>query len=152
MDDSLVVYPTFPEIIKQLTPDEAKILKFIYHNNYDKYYPLINIKTVREQSFTYVFKNFTNQFDDLCQFPERISYYIDNLKRLGIINIPFLQLLADNNQYLYLKNSEFFRDLSKKASLKGERIEAEETYFEITKFGKEFLDACVLGKYDGKEE
>ncbi len=85
-DVSNDVHPSFVEIIKQLSPDEAKILKYFSDNPgwnkiFDKGYE-------SEDDMVYHFKNdFCEMIKGHITFPELANSYYDNLIRLMIIEI-----------------------------------------------------------------
>ena len=78
--------PAFVDIIKQLTPDEAKLIKSLDYSY--QFYPLIDIVAEKaNHSFRYLLKNFTVRKVAELEYPESISTYIENLARLKIIEI-----------------------------------------------------------------
>ena len=89
-DKKWQVHPSFVDIIKQLTPDEAKYLKkqppFREVLN-----PLIDVNFGigdAPDGFHPVITNFTDEGIDVLEHPENICAYIDNLLRLNLIEIP----------------------------------------------------------------
>lgn len=78
-------HPSFVSIIQQLTPDEARVLKYI--NSLDNEYPILEEYTDSEN---FALESITNQFNDWCKkadikFNENSNAYMDNLIRLRIM-------------------------------------------------------------------
>ena len=102
IDKKWQVHPSFVDIIKQLTPDEAKIIKSIpsYKNNI---MPAIDVKLMHKDQSTnghqlYI-TNFTTFGLDIIENKENICSYIDNLIRLKILEIPPAYHLTDETLY-----------------------------------------------------
>ena len=138
------VHPGFVEIIKQLSPDEAKILRYLYDNSF---VPTVALKVHKENGETVVaFKLFTN-IGELCDCEDLAGYekYIDNLIRLGLINASREQCLADKSRYDSIKNHSYI--LSRKAYIenmdKVSKVDFVEGYIELTVFGKAFCSICL---------
>ena len=78
------VHPSFVEIIKQLSPDEARILKELSKNDGENEFPIIRLfmeKKDENERFLRV-NNYTNIFDSVCEkhllvkcFPAVINYW-----------------------------------------------------------------------------
>lgn len=90
-------HPAFAEIIKQLTPDEAKLVGLFVHNIA---LPLLNVRNeyrVSEQGKSGGFDIIVNHsmLGQMagCEHPDLVPTYIDNLCRLGLAEVP------ENYQY-----------------------------------------------------
>lgn len=138
------VHPAFVEIIKQLTPDEARLIKlFVSHGTF----PLIDIKRFWDKSGHFVsnLRNFTTIADKIC---EKTSYsdierYIDNLSRLRIIEIEEDGHIAAKDAYKALESNSLVVNLMKEKLAEDEHREIFRKYFVVTAFGHEFVDVCV---------
>lgn len=136
------VHPAFVEIIKQITPDEAKLLKTFVNKGA---YPLIDIRVITEGDGTFrtFIHNFTTIVEGICEDCNAFAKYIDNLSRLKIIEIPEDLCLAIDDAYIPLEtHPEVIKTLQKPLP-EGERWEIHRKQFKITAFGKEFIDICV---------
>jgi hypothetical protein len=81
-------HPAFVEIIRQLTPDEARILRLFAKG--DGLFPLITVRKEKKQGVggIDVLVNFSLfGWQAGCDFPEQTPAYIDNLCRLGLIEV-----------------------------------------------------------------
>ena len=147
-EDKWKVHPSFVEIIKQLSPDEAKLLKYLSDFSRDKEFPLINLTMDKTNANvggeTYVeITNFSSISFGVCDLPEKISSYIDNLSRLKLIEI-FNHNLASN--YDYNKETSHPYILKYKESHKlrdGFEWGFMRFLFILSTFGKEFIEICV---------
>lgn len=109
-----LTHPSFVEIIKQLTPDEAKILNFMpIKKDFKASEPIIDIcyeKENRDGVFIYFSNISVIGFEANCEYPKNISAYINNLCRLGICEISDEEL-ADTWRYEKVENSEFYGEI-----------------------------------------
>lgn len=144
------VLPSFAEILKELTSDEAKILDAIKDGGD---VPIVRIrqaiftegqKTVAED----VEKNLSHiGLKAGCEFPRQAPTYLDNLARLRLI-----EFLAYNTQY----PDDLYTDLKADPEIEKLRLryhqppEKEASYvpsgLELTALGRSFIKACVMQK------
>ncbi len=137
-------HPSFVEIIKQLSPDEAKLLKRISEG--DDSYPIIDVKLYeKDGSYMVKVQNFTLLAEGVCVHPERIYAYLDNLARLKLIEIPFGVKISDDEAYRAIEAHSEIQNLIKSSLPEGYRWEIDRKTFEITHYGKNFIETCVKG-------
>lgn len=139
-------HPGFVDMIKNMSPDEAKVMRFLATSG-DQ--PLVNIKLVVNDQGHF---RITHRHVSLigikasCEHPFLAANYLDNLARLGLIVVPERYLTRDE---LYAEIEDFPQikqireDLGKQ---EGCRVEIERLKVEITDFGKQFIRACVIDK------
>jgi len=136
------VHPAFVEIIKQLCPDEAKLLKRISLNGDE--YPLISIHRVNpDRSFNVIMRNFSDIAFETCENPLNIYSYLDNLERLKLIEIPYDGYLTDEKVYNPLKNHEIVKNITSQILPEGCHWDFKKNYFFLTAFGKHFVRVCL---------
>ncbi len=101
------VHPSFVEIIKQMCPDEAKILRYMSSN---KTVPIISLRHENKSGEGYyIIDNFSN-IGELagCDNPLEINMYFTNLIRLGLLlKAPSLSSLVDKSLYTPLKEHPY---------------------------------------------
>lgn len=140
------VHPGFVEIIKQLSPDEAKILKYI---NSHKTIPTITLRYENDDGGGI---DIINNFSDIgeksgCEIPQDIAKYFDNLVRLGlIISADGLSSLTDKAQYDPLKNHRWIKPhatTEKANSSSFTKYNFNESFVKITAYGKSFCSICL---------
>lgn len=140
------VHPGFVEIIKQICPDEAKILKYI---NFYKVIPSITLRYVRNSGGGIdIIKNFSDVGEKSgCENPRDVAKYFDNLVRLGlIVEAGGLSSLTDKTRYEPLKSHKWVMPLAtnEKAQTRGfDKIDFEEGFFMISSYGKSFCQVCL---------
>jgi hypothetical protein len=140
-------HPSFVDIIKELTPDEAKILTVLARKDS---VPIVNIKLILTNGGGYfvTHRNVTTLGVDAgCQHPLLTSNYLGNLDRLGLIDIPFGVRIKDDKAYeVILENPQVKAIIEGKSHEGTTKCEAEKRKVEVTDYGKQFIRACVIGK------
>lgn len=144
------VHPGFVEIIKQLAPDEAKILKYMF--TYDNILPTITLRYVDEDGGGIdIIKNFSNVGElSKCEndTPKDISKYFDNLLRLGLIKLPGeLSSLTNKNLYTPLKTHKYIvpiatDEIAKKNGFS--KIDMGESFVQLSSYGAAFCSICLV--------
>jgi len=118
-------HPAFPTIIKQLSSDEAKILKSLLRANYDFVYCRDYDDKVR------LFSGHKVEVDDLpraaLSFPDNVSFYFEHMNHLGLAGI------------FQIGNQEpLFAETERRQT--GVRIRSK---YRLTDFGRRFTTACI---------
>lgn len=138
------VHPAYVEIIKQLCPDEAKILKYMLSYNM---IPTVEIKFVFQNGESgkhlYGFNMVAKKAQ--CDFPHRGNQYFDNLIRLGLVKPSNHAWFLNQGQYNELLDDpevkqcydswKNFPNLSKIDYIRGA--------YEITTLCDGFFNVCV---------
>lgn len=151
MDEKTVRYahPSFVQIIKDLTPDEAKLLKVIAQVERTAVVD-IRVWTTKDEdeSFTTEIKTFSSIGQEIgCEYPFLTPSYLENLNRLGLIRIPNGIFLKNEEVYSKLENDKELDKL--KSDLKpNQRVEYIRKIAEISMYGKQFSEACMLDHDD----
>lgn len=142
-DTANSAHPSFVDIIKQLTSDEAKLLNYFLSN---KALPLLNGKLKLKGGGGITYKKNFSLFGEKAgvDILENTNSYIDNLCRLGICVIPMYSEYTDKDIYKETLDSPLFIKLVDDQSGKLEpEVSIEYRILEITDFGRQFLDTCV---------
>lgn len=149
MDSSTLrsAHPGFVEIIKNLSSEEAKILKVFTTKNI---LPLIDVRSefVEGKGGNDILKNFSN-IGALsgCVDKSLVPSLLDNLCRLGLLEIP---------SGMHLINDDFYNPLEKSTEVqllkiaiesnKNQKIKIKRKYIALTTFGSQFCNTCVKDK------
>ena len=141
------VHPSFVEIIKQMCPDEAKLLSFIMH---DDVFPVISLRNESKDGGFYVLRKFTN-FTEFakCEHPYEVEKYVNNLERLGLIETINNYVLHGISDYYEMENHPFIKEkmeLSNELKEKGYTCKIEYGTYFVTQFGKAFSSICINHK------
>lgn len=140
------IHPAFVDIIKQLTPDEAKILKEIPPDMYT-YLPVLDvrIKDKNGVGFNVIYSNYSDIAEKICDYPQNICAYLENLDRLKLIELDKDAFLTNNEVYDNLKQSPRIQKITSRV-LAGDKVyDFKYGCFRLTSFGLSFVKMCILG-------
>lgn len=138
------VLPSYIEIVKQLSQDDAKFLKLLNEKKLVKDLPITRLTLVDKNShfFSYLSIYFICLSDG--QTIEVPPIILDNLIRLRIVEIPSDEYFANTNIYdkvfENLKNSIEFSMFN---NIPNKYLNNEKRKMKITSFGKNFIDICL---------
>ena len=138
-------HPSFVEILKQLTPDEAKILKYFTHQIP---FPILRIRreqTGAQRGGTDLYPYFSTLGEQSgCEHPSNTPAYLDNLTRLGLIQIPEIYEYTAPNVYNVLENHPIVLHLKESVEKqKDADIKIIRRGVIVTQLGKQFISICV---------
>jgi hypothetical protein len=150
-------HPGFVQIIKNMSPDEARIIKFLAAMESQ---PLIDIfkKNKLTRSWVPLYRNFSFLGrNSKCEFLELVPNYLNNLCRLGLTEIPTnVSLSITENQkkdslklniYDELKKDKEIVEFIQEIDLEeGFIIDFENKVIDLTDLGRQFCSACVIDK------
>lgn len=148
-------HPAFVQILKQLSPDEARIIRLFVDANS---YPIITIRAEMTDvtGGRDVLRHFSLVGEEAgCEYPELTPNYLDNLCRLGLAEIPETRQLAwfkragetltGDEIYESLEASPSAqRVVSDIESLEDQRPNIVKLLIRRTDLGVQFLEACVV--------
>lgn len=140
VDTKESVHPSFVEIIKQMSPVDANVFKIIYEARIT---PLINLsikfETGGNDCYIYNISWITGfNYENIC-----IS--IDNLIRLGLIEIPFGANYTEDSNYDRVRNTLTYMNCKKKLeSLHKGKIVEEKQYIKKTSLADSFYKVCII--------
>ncbi|MBR2862024.1 MAG: DUF4393 domain-containing protein, partial [Bacteroidaceae bacterium] len=140
------VHPSFVEIIKQLCPDEAKILKVLIN---EIRIPVISVYSNNVKGKLKVTKNLFSDITERanCELGERHEEYFNNLMRIGLISkAPHKYTLGNEKEYEKLENNPEIKDAIHDISSRKDgviNIHIDRSYLELTLFGIRFCNICI---------
>jgi hypothetical protein len=144
-------HPAFVEIIKQLTPDEAKLVSLFVD---DRPLPLINLRweynpnpdgRTGGKTILTSFSHFGKEAG--CEFQHMTPTYIDNLCRLGLAEIPAMSEYTTKGAYDSLDNDPSIKAMIDEIeNAKDIHHVIEHKYLRVTELGKQFANICVIRK------
>ena len=138
-------HPAFVDVLKQITPDEAKMLKLF---SLLRPFPLIDVRRESKEAGKGgddILKSFSTLGKEAgCEHARLTPSYLDNLSRLGIIEIPAFGGYTGPNIYDHLENHPTI-------TLTKSQLENEPDIIcsivhksvHITHFGRQFISICV---------
>lgn len=145
MDNSKneVLQPAFVEIIKQMSPIDAKNLINLYDIK-DKQNPIVSIILESKDSKNYkeVFDHF--YIENIGNISHvRVASSLLNLKRLGLIEINYGVFLSDENRYLSYENHPIINQFKNEYNDDFHSIKLKKGLIKITNFGMDFCKICI---------
>jgi hypothetical protein len=141
-------HPAFVEIIRQLTPDEAKIVQLFAR---PKPLPLLDLRvdvlqpTDSLRGGNELHRNFSLLGEEAgCTLPEMTPTYLDNICRLGLAEIPqFFEYTAPGT-YEPLEQHPTIQSSKKAYESSGKfRVTLIRKALRITQLGLDFCEVCV---------
>lgn len=137
-------HPSFVEIIKQLSSDEAKLLTALISTEQE---PAVTIRNNREDNSggRDHFRNFTvlGERVDVKDYV-RIPNYLDNLCRLGLLEIPDSYFLIGENKYKHLDEHPFVKAIAESIDkVEGRKSDLVHKTILVTGLGRQFINTCV---------
>lgn len=146
-DKKWKIHPAFVDIIKQLTPDEAKLLKVLPRSIF-RYHPILDvrIKHPNNNGHQQLLSNYSNIAEGVCDYPENICAYLENLDRLKLIKLDSDTHLINKAQYETLKQSQIIKNITSRPLTDGDTYAFNEGIFSLTSFGLNFVNTCVHEK------
>lgn len=132
-------HPSFVEIIKQLNSDEAKILTYIK----GKHFPTIHVVSQNNGSQSPIMMNFSDvSLKAQCELPEKIHSYLDNLNRLGLIQLHNQGSLTDKTLYSDIEKHPIIKHSIMLADSLG-KSKIIHSHAQSTMFGINFYNSCI---------
>jgi hypothetical protein len=132
-------HPAFARILSEITPDEARILRFIYLEGPQ---PSLDIRTFRPLGIgSELVAAGLNMIAEHagCRYPDRIHPYLTNLSRLGLID--FSKEQVENPQrYQVIEAQPKTVEAMRKAGRSPKLVQRS---IRLTSFGSEFVQACL---------
>lgn len=136
-------HPGFVEILKQLTPDEARIIQFL--PSWGRSVPIADVGySLPEKGEFIVHKHLSNIASDAgCADARRTPQLLDNLCRLGLTDVPAMRRLAELSRYDRLRADECISKLKSQLPPEATFLFVEKM-FGLTLYGEAFRKACIV--------
>lgn len=139
-------HPGFVDMIKNMSPDEARIMQFLATHG-DQ--PLINIKIVMNEQGHFRISHRHVSLIGLkagCDHPSLAANYLDNLSRLGLIEMPD-RFITNDALYTEIEEYPQIKQIKETPThIDGAKVEIEKLKVELTDLGKQFIRTCVIDK------
>lgn len=135
-------HPSFVEVIKQLSPDEARIIKTL--PGYGLYEPVLDVDIVipgKSGRMTSYSNASVIGHEAQCVYPKNTPMYLSNLCRLGLAELPACSL-ADEARYDKIYTSAAYREIIENIP-KAYQIETSRKCFGLTDYGSRFRRVCM---------
>jgi len=137
-------HPSFVNIINNLSPDEAKVLKFLKSNDRIPFY-VVKLKYIDENKGYHTLNRMFFRMKCLADltFPDNIHSYIDNLEGLALIKTSSTIFMVGENVYEPLEKlaNDSYKQYVTDDKL--HKLELDKGKMEVTPFGKLFMEASI---------
>lgn len=152
-----LAHPSFISIIDRLSPDEARLLKYIAENEGNVLYVNFRAKRLKEKSETVDKFDFDASFVELekwntivtrdlkLDFPDNLHMYWANLISCGLLldggNLSIKD--ADDKYNEIAEYNRIVEVRKKNVPMKFREIQVHRSFFQITALGAQFLEVCM---------
>jgi hypothetical protein len=151
------VHPGVLEVLRQLTPDEVRIISLFQH---DGPYPVVSVQSRHRHGavVTTVLRHFNLLGEQAgCEHPRRAPLYVDNLVRLGLVELRRVRLSEDTRAFRAVEEHPEVKAaiaqieahppaLARATDAVVADLHRQALY--VTAFGRQFYEAC---EYRGVE-
>lgn len=145
---AIEAHPSFVDIIKNLSSDEGLILKLFSHPM--NQYPVIDVQLKKKggREYNTIIKNYSSlAIKASCKHPQLAPNYLDNLCRLGLLDIPSGVKLNRPELYDQLEKTPIIELIKKQHEAStNHTIECKQRMVEVTSIGSQFINSCVRDK------
>lgn len=140
-------HPGFVDMIKNMSPDEARIMKFLATSGSQ---PLVNVKATQKEGggFQIVHRHLSLiGIKAQCDHVPLAATYLDNLVRLGLIEIPNMRRIKSDDPYKEIEDfPQVLSILEELRQVETHTIEVEKIKLDLTDLGRQFIRTCVIDK------
>lgn len=137
-------HPSFVNMIERMSPDEARLLRYLEGKSEIQYCDF-NAYIKEGKGFRTLFNHVTLLDNEVSfTFPQNIGAYLANFVSLGILKDMSPIYKVDKTQYNKIRDKYNLKQLEAKLVPNVfKSISVDESYFEITDFGRLFIKACI---------
>jgi hypothetical protein len=132
-------HPAYARILSELTPDEARILRYLYRGGPQ---PAIDVRTNRPLGIgSELVAGGLNMIAEYagCRHVDRISRYLTNLNRLGLVEFSKEQV-ENPNRYQLIEAQPKVAEVRRRAG-RAPRIVRRSIF--LNDFGRDFVETCL---------
>ena len=135
-------HPKFAQIVRNLTPDEARIIQYLKEKEFVCYIEFRGEKSHEGYVVLYQYASMIELEVEL-DFPNNINAYISNLISFGILLDMIDSYKTDDSLYEEIENA-YLKGLEQSfVPSKFSQISMNKSFLQISDFGKLFINACI---------
>jgi len=139
-------HPFFAGAIKELTPDEARILKYLATRFFDAH-PVVDLREVRGPGFVTLVGNYSHIGRDAgVEHDEFTPVGLENLCRLGLSEMPRQFEISPSTIYDTLESDPALLKIRSQRAAEGAKTELFHRMFYLTELGRQFIKVCVIDR------
>lgn len=136
-----IVHPAYVEIIKQLSPFDARNLSYLFRNIGKVASAQINMSEIGEQGYK-VMMNYFFPIEGINKF--NFTHYessFNNILRLGLLQMDTNLRFSNDILYESIRNHPFLKQAQ--IDLPDKRVSIKETFWEFSYLGLNFGHCCI---------
>lgn len=144
IDTVNTAHPAFISMIERMSPDEARVLEYLKDKEEIQYCD-INAYSNQHSGYKTISEHVTMIADDVTLiYAENTNAYLANFVSLGILRDEKGTFKIDKTQYNRIREKCHVEELTEKfVPMIYKSIEVEESYYQVTPFGRLFIQACI---------
>ena len=137
-------HPSFANFIERLSPDEARIIRYLNGRD-DIQYCHFKADMLNSPGFKNIYEYLTLvPLEVSLDYPQNINVYFSNLVSLGfIVDMVSVYRVDDTIYNKIIKEYEFEQLKAVLVPDKLKNLSVTKSYFKVTDFGKLFIKSCV---------
>jgi len=141
-------HPSFAEVIRQLTAEEALLLR-TFEMTRGKLHPMVRLKiqVPNELGSKTIMSNVVRYDDPITGSPaynDQLPMYLDNWQRLGLVQHDYATKITAPGEYDWVEERPEKAAVTKVAESNGSSAVIEEGVFAVTSFGAQFAKAVGI--------
>lgn len=146
-------HPCFVDIIRQMSPDEARIVRLLAGRHVSPLLSVIAQNKDPKKGYTLQLEYFSLLAEEAhCAYPELLPTYLSDLCRLGLAQIPETIFSTEEGIYEALENHAAVKQaIARIEGMEDRTPQTEKRALIVTALGMQFCDACVRGARDAPE-
>lgn len=139
-----IAHPAFINMIERITPDEARLLKYLKGKDC-VLYCTVNGNALNGKGYRTLLEYITLIESEVkLDFPQNVNAYLANFVSLGILIDEKGVSMVDETNYNKIKEVHKIKELEKEiVPLKYKSIDVSNSLFSLTPFGRLFIEACT---------
>lgn len=144
-DTAPLVHPSFVDIIKIMTPDEARLLRLFVHNDSIPFINIIKRFNKESSAFSLVLENhiqITESENIKIDIQGNLPLYFNNFVRIGLLSSPDGYSL-ERDKYVKLESAPYVQKIKVEIENEGNIFETQRRFYKLTSFGKEFVQTAI---------
>lgn len=143
-DTANTAHPAFISMIERMSPDEARVLEYLKDKEEIQYCD-INAYSNQHSGYKTISEHVTMIADDVTLiYAENTNAYLANFVSLGILRDEKGTFKIDKTQYNRIREKCHVEELTEKfVPMIYKSIEVVESYYQVTPFGRLFIQACI---------
>lgn len=142
-DTKFQVHPSFVDIIKQLSPTDARVVEKMKYKQTPLPIVTVRLNFEETKSFQELLIDYSTHLFSLFGNTETLCASLQNLHRLAIIKIRYDQVIKPDTEYdVFYSDSNYKQLVDQFGGIDKTNITFYKGLIELTKYGKSFCDVC----------